>query len=194
MPPLSVSSHLNTGCSVGKQINNNPTTPCFLSYWHFSGRYGDDSVGTGVMRDILSEAIKIASEGILEDLDNNDGYMTLRISADGMVSERTIDRCFALGALCTIFMIKTHGAPEPISPALIQAAIGSLSSIQERRWLRSISPPIASILSLLPTTRDYLHPIPDHPDLRSLVRSKFPGTTVCALYSFNNLIIIFPIV
>ena len=131
------------------------------------------------MWDILSEAIKIASEGIIEDLDNNDGYMTLRISADGMVSDGTVDRCFALGALCAIFMIKAHSAPEPISPALIQAVIGSLVSIQERGWLRSISPPIASILDLLPTSTNYNHPIPDHPDLRSMVRSKFPGTSVC---------------
>ena len=152
----------------------------YLTIVIFSGRPDDDSVGTGVMRDVLSEAIKIASEGILEDLDNNDGYMTLRISADGMVSGRTVDRCFALGALCTIFMIKAHAAPEPISPALIHAAIDSLTSLQERAWLRSVSPPIASTLDLLPTPTNFHHAIPDHPDLRSLVRSKFPGTTVCA--------------
>ena len=42
----------------------------------------DDSVGTGVMRDVLSEAIKIASEGIFEDLNNNDGYMTASANFD----------------------------------------------------------------------------------------------------------------
>ena len=135
------------------------------------------------MRQVLSEAIQIASEGILEDLDNEDGYMSLKISADGIVAESTINRCFTLGALCTIFMIKAHAAPEPISPALIQAAIGPCQSIQERQWVRSISPPIAAILDLLPTPLNFHHPIPDHPELRSLVRRRFPGTSVCLIYS-----------
>ena len=54
----------------------------YLTIVIFSGRPDDDSVGTGVMRDVLLEAIKIASEGILEDLDNNDGYMTASANFD----------------------------------------------------------------------------------------------------------------
>jgi hypothetical protein len=47
-----------------------------LFHWilNFSGRPGDDAVGSGVMRQVLLEAIRLASEGILEDLDNDDGY------------------------------------------------------------------------------------------------------------------------
>jgi len=134
------------------------------------------------MRQVLSEAVQIASRDIVEDLDNDDGYVSLKISADGIVSETTINRCFALGALCTIFMIKAHAAPEPISPALIQAAIGHCHSVQDRKWVQSISPPIAAILDLLPTPLNFRHPIPDHPELRSLVRRRFPGTSVCFIY------------
>ncbi|KDR72188.1 hypothetical protein GALMADRAFT_229037 [Galerina marginata CBS 339.88] len=153
-----------------------------FEHWLFRGGLrGDDTSGGGVMRQILLEAVQLASEGIVEDLDNGDGYVSLKISADRMVSDKTLDRCFALGALCTIFMVKAYAAPEPISPALIQAAIGTHYSIQERRWIRSISPPVAETLDLLPTPVNFRHPIPDHPKLRSMVRSKFPGTSYDAV-------------
>jgi len=134
------------------------------------------------MRQVLSEAVQIASGDIVEDLDNDDGYVSLKISADRIVSETTINRCFALGALCTIFMIKAHAAPEPISPALIQAAIGHSHSVHDHQWVQSISPPIAAILDLLPTSLNFQHPIPDRPELCSLVRRRFPGTSVCSMY------------
>jgi hypothetical protein len=183
MQHSSTFSPISIGFSVGKQIYFECYHISSLSLWNFSGRHGNDAVGSGVMRQVLLEAIHLASEDILEDLDNDDGYQTLKISADFMVSDKTLRQCFALGALCTIFMIKTHSAPEPISPALIQAAIGSRYSIQDRNWVRSISPPIAAILDLLPKPRNFHDPIPDHPELRSLVRTKFPGTSVCFLYS-----------
>ncbi|KDR69131.1 hypothetical protein GALMADRAFT_215412 [Galerina marginata CBS 339.88] len=163
---------------------NDATLKNIFSYqhWHVrGGLLGDDSVGGGVMRQVLSEAIQIVSRDIVEDLDNDDGYVTLKISADGIVSETTVNSCFALGALCTIFMVKAHAAPEPISPALIQAAIGPCRSVQERKWVRSIAPPIAAILDLLPTPVNFRHPIPDCQELRSLVRRRFPGTSFNAI-------------
>ena len=99
------------------------------------------------MCQVLSEAVQIASRDIVEDLDNDNGYISLKISADSIVSETTINHCFALGALCTIFMIKAYAALELIFPALIQAAIGNCHSVQDRKWVQSISPPLLPSLT-----------------------------------------------
>lgn len=132
------------------------------------------------MREVISEAMRLASEGIVEFLDNNDDYVTLKISADCIVDEEVLNRCFALGALCSILMIKTHSAPEPISPMLIQAVIEGVDSIMEDRWLETVSPPVAKVLALIPSNFDA--PIPDDPNLRSLIRGKFAGTVVRFLF------------
>ena len=128
------------------------------------------------MRQVLLEAIHLASNGIVEDMDNGDGYLSLKISQDSIVDKATLDRCFALGALCAIFLVKTHSAPDPISPFLLQAVTGGLFSIVDLKWVQSVSPAAAAVLELLPTNAD--EPIPHHPSLESLVRSRFPGTTV----------------
>ena len=124
-----------------------------FSYQPFRGVLGNDTIGIGigVMCQVLSEAIQSASEGILEDLDNEDGYMSLKISPDSIVAESTINHCFALGALCTIFMIKAHTAPELISPALIQVVIGPCQSIQGLIYFSSYCGPFANSSQLSPS-------------------------------------------
>ena len=148
----------------------------FSHFHHFSGRTGEDAMGGGVMCQVLLEAIHLASNGIVEDMDNGDGYLSLKISQDSIVDKGTLDCCFALNALCTIFLVKTHSAPDLISLILLQAVTGGFFSIVDLMWVWLVSPAAAAVLELLPTYAN--EPIPHHPSLESLVHSRFPWTTV----------------
>jgi len=104
----------------------------FFFFFDSSGHSDDDNVGSGVMRQILAQAIAICQNldhDITEHLGNSDDYVVLKISADGIVQQDTLDLYYAFGVLCAIFLVKAHSAPEPVSPALIQAAIGGIDSI-----------------------------------------------------------------
>ena len=131
------------------------------------------------MRQVLSQALAIfrnTHHDIVEHLGNADDYVGLKISADGIVQEDTLDVYYAFGVLCAIFLIKTHSAPEPISPALIQMAIGGIDSILEPEWIASVSPSVSKILSLLPVNPD--EPIPDIPVLRAFIEAKLVNSHV----------------
>lgn len=143
-----------------------------------SGGVGQDAVGSGVVREVLYEAIKIAaSDDIVESVDNEDGYVTLKVSTDDIVGEESLDKCFALGVLCTFFLCKTHSAPDPISPVLLQVAIGGFDSIMDAPWLKSVCPPIAAILARLPADGNI--PIPaDDRELQSALRRNLTSTSV----------------
>ena len=137
-----------------------------------------DVVGTGVMREVLMTAIQkyLAPErGIVDDLGNEDGFVTLKVSPD-FASEDTLNDIFAFGALCAIFMIKTHVGPDPVSPALIQAAIGGIGSIVDPNWVASTHEQVAEKLRLLPIDGDI--PIPDNRELRWHFESRLSGCRV----------------
>jgi len=131
-----------------------------------------DVVGTGVMREVLMTAIQVflnPERGIVEDLGIEDGFVSLKISAD-FVCEDTLDDIFTFGALCAIFMIKAHLGPDPVSPALIQAAIGGTSSIVDADWVTSTHEHVAEKLRLLPIDGEV--PIPDDRQLRWLFEAR----------------------
>jgi len=130
-----------------------------------------DAIGDGVMREVIMEAIRILSSpeiGILEDLSNDDGYFSLKFG--GFVSDDTLNSVFTLGVLCALCVIKAHAGPDPISPILIQAAIGGIDSIMDDTWLQVTAEQAASLLSILP--EDATTPIPNNIDLRRLVESR----------------------
>jgi hypothetical protein len=136
------------------------------------------------MRQVLSEALMICQSkenDITEHLGNSDDYISLKISADAIILEDTLDLYYAFGVLCAIFLIKTHSAPEPVSPALIQAAIGGIDSILDPEWIASISPEVAKILSLLPANPEV--EIPNHPALRAFIEARLVNSRVCSLTS-----------
>ena len=131
------------------------------------------------MRQVLLEALLLCTNSqndITEDLGNSDDYVSLKVSAEGIVQEETLDLYYAFGVLCAIFLIKTHSAPEPVSPALIQAAIGGIDSILDRDWIASISPCVFRLLSLVPVNTE--EPIPDNPALRAFVEAKLVNSRV----------------
>jgi len=63
--------------------------------------------------------------GIVEDLGIEDGFVSLKISADFVCEDTLDDILFTFGALCAIFMIKAHLGPDPVSPALLLQIIDS---------------------------------------------------------------------
>jgi len=137
-----------------------------------------DIVGTGVMREILMTAIQEylkPERGIVEDLGNEDGFVTLKISPD-FAGEETLDDVFAFGALCAIFMIKAHIGPDPISPALILAAISGVPSIVDPNWVTSTHEQVAEKLRLVPIDGEV--PIPDNRQLRWHFESRLSGCRV----------------
>ncbi|KAF8971331.1 hypothetical protein BDZ97DRAFT_1913826 [Flammula alnicola] len=147
-----------------------------FSWCHWIFRAGDpnddDNIGSAVMREVLAEALvfcQSAENDIVEHLGNSDDYVGLKISADGIVQQDTLDLYYAFGALCAIFMIKTHAAPEPFSPAFILAALRGIDSILEPAWIASISPAVSKILSLLPANPE--EPIPNDRALRGFVEA-----------------------
>lgn len=101
--------------------------------------------------------------GIVVDLGNEDGFVTLKISPD-FASEDTLDDIFAFGALCAIFMIKAHLGPDPVSPSLIQATIGGIDSIIDSDWVASVHEQVAETLRLVPLDGEV--PIPNIRSLR----------------------------
>ena len=140
-----------------------------------SGLPGRDAVGSGVIREVLMEAINLLllpERGLVQDTGNGDGYLTLRISSSSLfVSNDTLNNTFALGVLCAFFMLKCHSGPDPVSPALIQAAIGGVDSIVDPEWIGVINPDVAKKLGLLPVDPNI--PIPeDNQNLRILIASK----------------------
>lgn len=144
-----------------------------------------DVVGDGVMREILMAAIRSLlhyDHGLVEESANEDGYVGLKIAVD-YVSGATLDKAFMLGVLCAIFMIKTQAGPDPISPALIQAAIGGVDSLIDYEWIRATNDQVAEKLALLPT--DHQTPIPDTLELRRLFESTLPGIRVCIIWFFT---------
>jgi hypothetical protein len=164
-----------------------------ITYQVFRGHEDNiDIVGNGVLQQVLDEALQQCltfEEGLVEELENGDGYISLKISADGIVDTDRLHKFFALGALCTIFMIKMHNRPEPISPALIQAAIGGINSILELSWIQAISPPVAEILSLIPTNPTQA--IPNQPRIDHFIKARLPGTqvSISAKNTFTYLIL-----
>ena len=83
---------------------------------------------------------------------------------------------FVVGVLCAFFMLKCHLGPDPVSPALIQAAIGGVDSIVESEWIEAINSDVANKLGLLPANPNV--PIPDNQNLRILTTSKMSNFRV----------------
>ena len=130
------------------------------------------------MRQVLMEAIHILTSpdlGIAEDLANGDSFVTLRISPD-FVNDDILDNMFTLGVLCSIFMIKTHAGPDPISPALLQAAIGGLDSIVDMDWIRGTFVEVWETFRLIPVNSEV--EIPNITSLRRLFESRMAGSNV----------------
>ena len=144
-----------------------------------SGLEGD-TFGDGDMHEVLLVAIQsllIPEIGIVEDLANDDGFVGIKVSTGSYVSNNTLDNIFTLGALCAIFWLKCHAAPTPVSPALIQAAIGGINTVVDEEWIKATHEQAAATLSLFPV--DGGTPIPDNIKLCRLFESRITGSRVC---------------
>ncbi|KAF8151619.1 hypothetical protein B0H34DRAFT_801323 [Crassisporium funariophilum] len=146
-----------------------------LTTFHCSGGANQfDVTGGGVMREVLMEAVNLLvthEAGIAYDLSNDDSYLSLRVS--DFVSESTLNSAFTLGVICAMFMIKAHAGPDPVSPSLLQAAIGGVESIVNFPWVHAANKQAAQVLALLPV--DAAVPIPDNQDLNFLFQSRIPN-------------------
>ena len=119
----------------------------------------------------------LPEHGLVQDTGNGDGYLTLRTSSSSLfVSNDTLNNAFALGVLCVFFILKCHLGPNPVSSALIHAAIGGVDSIVDSEWIEAINSDVANKLGLL--LADPNVPIPDNQNLRILIASKMSNFQV----------------
>lgn len=133
-----------------------------LTYYLHSGR-SSDAMGDGVTRQVLSEAIRIACSRTCQDVQSTeDGFVFLQV--DEFPDADLEDYAFALGVLSTMFLLRVHSAPLPISPALLQVAIGGINSLVDSAWLEAVLPDTYNVLKLFPSSADaaqdfsHLHP------------------------------------
>lgn len=123
-----------------------------LTLYLFSSR-STDAIGDGVMRQVLSEAIRVTSERTCQDIKTTeDSYVYLQVKdfPDAAVE----DYAFALGVLCTMFFLRVHSAPLPVSPALLQATIGGIDSVVDSAWLAAVLPDTFNLIKLFPSSFD----------------------------------------
>lgn len=135
------------------------------------------------MRQVLDTCIHTllsSKMGLMEDTANGDDFMTLTLSP-GFLSRFRLDEVFVLGALSAIFMIKTHYAPFPISPALLLLAVASKPShVYDRKWLKYVYPGVSAQIAKIPDDDD--EPIPNGDlSLTHFVEGKLLGTKVSTL-------------
>ena len=120
-----------------------------------------DRLGDGVMRQVLAHTINELSTVVCGDpKTSGDHYAHLQTVQFG--EETLDDHAFALGVLCSMFLIRAHAAPLPISPILLQYMFGDgITSLDDEPWLRPICPDTAHGLSIFPrsttTAQDFSH-------------------------------------
>ena len=112
------------------------------------------------MRQVLTAALYICLDsescGITQTLDK-DGFHVFRVR--DFPAPRDIEYAFALGAVCTMMMIRGHIAPDPISPALLVAAFAGIEALVDKHWVAVLFPDLYNDLALLPTSpRDLTSP------------------------------------
>lgn len=100
---------------------------------------------------MLSEAIQVACKHTCQDVQlTDDGFVFLQI--EEFPGGEVEDYAFALGVLCTMFLLRVGSAPLPVSPALLQVAIGGIESLVDAAWLRALLPDTFRTLTLFPSS------------------------------------------
>lgn len=132
-----------------------------------------DASGEGVMRQVLTQAIATCLKpelAIAQPMDH-DSFQVLRIR--DFPSLRDLDHAFALGALCAMILIRGHMSPDPVSPALLIAAICGVQGLIDIPWVRMMFPDSYSDLALLPSSPQALAMLSpaQHARLNVLVQS-----------------------
>jgi hypothetical protein len=135
-------------------------------------------MGDGVQRQVLSEALQYCLDQNICEVVNQDGYVSLKTSS--FVSSPRLDLVFAFGVLSAMFLVKVQTGPDPLSPALLQAAIGGFESLKDLRWVSVVFPDIAREIALMPKSHGLPTPqnIQDRQRLSRLVESRM-STSVC---------------
>ncbi|KAG1737480.1 uncharacterized protein EDB91DRAFT_1249612 [Suillus paluster] len=150
--PYARSYYVNERFSI--QPHNQKLSDMFGKHWIFRAGYdgAHDASGEGVMRQVLTEALMLClseSYGITQILDKH-GFHVLCIHNFPTPSD--IECAFALGAVCTMMMIRGHIAPDPISPALLIAAFAGVEALADKCWVGALFPDHYDDLGLLPSS------------------------------------------
>ncbi|KAG1790759.1 uncharacterized protein HD556DRAFT_1445772 [Suillus plorans] len=86
---------------------------------------------------------------LVKTLDKN-GFHVLHIR--DFPSPSDIEHAFALGAICTMMMIRGHIAPDPISPALLVTAFAGVEALSDKSCVEALFPDHYEDLGLLPSS------------------------------------------
>jgi hypothetical protein len=102
------------------------------------------------MRQVVDAAIRrCLRDSIFQDADS-DGYRSLKTTL--CPPAERLDSIYALGILCTIYLIMVQAGPDMISPVLLEAAVNGIASIVDIKWLSAVTPITAKDLALLPAS------------------------------------------
>lgn len=156
-----------------------------------------DSIGDGPMRQILDTAMRrcltwkpdigSGDDEDVMDVDGDvsslldDGYVSLKLSR--FPSPEKLDIIFALGRICAWYLVKINSGPDPISPALLELVMNGVSSIMDEKWLSTLYPTLADVLSVVPPDDQNGQRLPREPEMRSRITRICHvrlDTTVCA--------------
>ncbi|KAG2126900.1 hypothetical protein DEU56DRAFT_758730 [Suillus clintonianus] len=131
--------------------NNVRLHEVWTMHWLFRAGRSGDTIGDGVTHQVLYEAICVASNRTCQDVQSTeDGFVFLQV--DEFPDADQEDYAFALGVLCTMFLLRVHSAPLPVSPALLQVTIGGIDSLVDSAWLEAILPDMFNVLKLFPSS------------------------------------------
>ncbi|KAG6371120.1 hypothetical protein JVT61DRAFT_9879 [Boletus reticuloceps] len=109
-----------------------------------------DSMGDGVTREVLDAALRIVCSCVSPlDTQTDEGFVMMNL-------------------------LRSFCAPLPLSPALLQAVIGGVESLDDPSWLQAVLPESWSTLRLFPVSRLAVHDesslsATDHNRLRTLL-------------------------
>lgn len=125
--------------------------------------WSGDTIGDGVTRQVIYEAIHIASHRTCQDPQSTeDGFVSLQV--DEFPDADQEDYAFSLGVLCAMFLLRVHSEPLPVSPALLQVTIGEIDSLVDSEWIEAILPDTFNVLKLFPSSagasQDFSHLTP----------------------------------
>jgi len=115
-----------------------------------------------------------------------EGYYSITTRRAPINDDQALDlRVFGLS--CMLYMVTFELAPDPVSPALLQFAIGNLESIIDMSFIREFAPETAAKLNVWP-----LDPLADlefsgaldGKDLLANLVCEHLEMTVCPYFSF----------
>ena len=112
--------------------------------------FSGEAVGIGAKRAAINALLKqgIANPNICKPV-NTEGYYTIATRKAPINEKQSLD-LRAFGLACMLYFATFELVPDPVSPALLQFAVGNLNSIIDIPFIREFAPETAMKLGIWP--------------------------------------------